>query len=95
MLATGDARHLLEPLGATYESQLPHQVLAVALTMEGDLGEPGRPVNSQTYHHPRADGPIAYATFFRLGNAVRANIFCQGQMRMTGSATSSNGPWPC
>jgi 2-polyprenyl-6-methoxyphenol hydroxylase-like FAD-dependent oxidoreductase len=80
IMATGDARHLLEPLGATYESQLPHHVLAVALTLEGTLGDPGQPVDSQTYHRPRPDGPIAYATFFRLGNAIRANIFCQGEI---------------
>ncbi len=78
VLATGDARHLLEPLGATYEPEPPNQVFAVALTLEGELGRVGQPDDSQTYHHPLADTPIAYATFFRLGTTLRANIFCQG-----------------
>jgi 2-polyprenyl-6-methoxyphenol hydroxylase-like FAD-dependent oxidoreductase len=78
IMATGDARQLLEPMGAVYEPQIPHNVFAAAFTFEGALGDPHSPVDSQTYHHPVAGGPIAYATFFRLGSALRANIFCPG-----------------
>lgn len=78
ILATGDARQLLEGLGAVYEPQVPHNVFAAAFTFEGTLGDPRSPVDSQTYHHPVDGGPIAYATFFRLGTALRANIFCPG-----------------
>jgi 2-polyprenyl-6-methoxyphenol hydroxylase-like FAD-dependent oxidoreductase len=78
IMATGDARHLLEPMGAVYEPQPPHQVFAAAFTFEGSLGDPRAPLDSVTYHHPVPGGPIAYATFFRLGDALRANIFCPG-----------------
>lgn len=78
VMATGDARQLLEPMGATYETQAPHQVFIAAFTMEGLLGNPAAPDDSQTYHHPVKGGPIAYATFFRLGDSHRANIFCPG-----------------
>ncbi|HEY0071696.1 MAG TPA: FAD-dependent oxidoreductase [Chloroflexia bacterium] len=78
VMATGDARQLIEPLGAKYDTQMPHQVFVAAFTMEGSLGDSASPVDTQTYHHPVAGGPIAYATFFRLGGAHRANIFCPG-----------------
>lgn len=78
VVATGDAKQLLEKLGATYESQPPHQVFAAAFTFEGQLGSADAPLDSVTYHHPVPDGPIAYATFFRLGQALRANVFCPG-----------------
>ena len=78
VLATGEARHLLEPLGAVYEPEAPHQISPVAFTFEGRLGDGRTPVNSQTYHHPMSDGPISYVTLFRLGTAIRANISCQG-----------------
>lgn len=78
VVATGDARHLLESLGATYETRVPHQVFVAAFMMDGSLGDPLAPADSHTYHHPVAGGPIAYATFFRLGDSHRANIFCPG-----------------
>ncbi|MGA7730032.1 MAG: FAD-dependent oxidoreductase [Chloroflexia bacterium] len=78
VLATGDARHLVEPLGAVYEPQMPFDTFVAAFTFEGDLAHKRTPVDTLTFHHPVADGPIAYATFFRLGNALRANIFCPG-----------------
>ncbi|MEO5952848.1 MAG: NAD(P)/FAD-dependent oxidoreductase, partial [Chloroflexia bacterium] len=78
ILATGDARHLLEQLGAVYENQPPNHVFAAAFTFEGTLGSPDSPLDSVTYHHPVPDGPIAYATFFKLGASLRANIFCPG-----------------
>ena len=31
-----------------------------------------------TYHHPIPDAPVAYATFFRLRDVLRANIFSPG-----------------
>ncbi len=77
VLTTGEARHLLEPLGARYMPEPPHQTFAVAFTLRGPLGQ-GRPVDSQTYHRPLPGTPVAYATFFRLGSTVRANIFCPG-----------------
>ncbi len=67
VMATGDARHLLEPLGATHEPQMPHQTFAAAFSMKGILGEQNAPDDSQTYHRPIVGAPIAYATFFRLG----------------------------
>lgn len=78
VMATGDARHLLESLGATYETLMPHQVFVAAFTMDGVLGDPPAPDDSQTYHNPVPGGPIAYATFFRLGHSHRANVFCPG-----------------
>jgi menaquinone-9 beta-reductase len=78
VLATGDARHLLESLGAIYEAQMPHQTFVAAFTLEGQLGDARSVVDTQTYHHPVAEAPVAYATFFRLGSALRANIFCPG-----------------
>lgn len=78
LIATGDAKNLVEQLGAVYEQQPPNNVYAVAFTFEGTLGDPNAPLDSVTYHHPVADGPIAYATFFRVHDALRANIFCPG-----------------
>jgi 2-polyprenyl-6-methoxyphenol hydroxylase-like FAD-dependent oxidoreductase len=78
VMATGDARHLIESLGAKYETQMPHQVFVAAFTMDGALGDPPATDDSQTYHSPVPGGPIAYATFFRLGDSHRANVFCPG-----------------
>ncbi|HYO48499.1 MAG TPA: NAD(P)/FAD-dependent oxidoreductase [Chloroflexia bacterium] len=78
VMATGDARHLLKSLGATYQTLMPHQVFVAAFTMDGALGDPPAPDDSRTYHNPVPGGPIAYATFFRLGDSHRANIFCPG-----------------
>lgn len=78
IVATGDARHLLEPLGAKYQPQFPHQVFVSAFDMEGPLVGSAGPVDSHTYHRPISGAPVAYATFFRLGNNLRANIFCPG-----------------
>ncbi|HEX9987361.1 MAG TPA: FAD-dependent oxidoreductase [Chloroflexia bacterium] len=78
VMATGDARHLIESLGATYETVMPHQVFVAAFMMDGALGGPPAPVDSQTYHSPVPGSPIAYATFFRLGDSHRANVFCPG-----------------
>ncbi len=83
ILATGDAHQLLEFMGGVYEPQVPYNVFAAAFTFEGTLGNQRSPVNSQTYHRPVAGGPIAYATFFRLGSALRANIFCPGPIDET------------
>ncbi|MFL5732939.1 MAG: NAD(P)/FAD-dependent oxidoreductase [Chloroflexia bacterium] len=83
IVATGDARHLLESLGATYEPQVPNQAFVAAFTFEGSLGDPLAPVDTQTYHHPVADGPIAYTSLFRLGDSLRANIFCPGPISDT------------
>jgi len=77
VLTTGEARHLLEPLGARYLPEPPHQTFAAAFNLRGLLGG-DRPVDSQTYHRPLPGTPVAYATFFRLGSTVRANIFCPG-----------------
>lgn len=78
VMSTGDARQLLEPLGATYETQMPHQVFVSAFTMERPPDGNTSPADTLTFHHPVASGPIAYATFFRLEDAYRANIFCPG-----------------
>ena len=80
VMATGDARHLLEAMGATIEQEEPRQVFAVAFDMDGEMRDGRGPVDSQTYHHPVPGTPIAYATFFRLGERLRANIFCQGSV---------------
>ena len=77
VLTTGEARHLLEPLGARYTPEPPDQTFAVAFNIQGALGTE-RPVDSQTYHRPLPGTPLAYATFFRLGSTVRANLFCPG-----------------
>lgn len=78
VLATGDAHQLLEGMGGVYERRFPNEVYAVAFDMEGTLGEGHHLHDSQTYHHPVANGPVAYATFFHLGDALRANVFCSG-----------------
>jgi 2-polyprenyl-6-methoxyphenol hydroxylase-like FAD-dependent oxidoreductase len=78
VMSTGDARQLLEPLGATYEPQMPEHVFVAAFTMEGSSGDPIAPADTLTYHHPVPGGPVAYATVFRLGSSYRANIFCPG-----------------
>jgi len=78
IMATGDARQMLETLGATYEARMPNQVFVAAFTFDGSLGDPQAPDDSQTYHRPVVGGPVAYATFFRLGDSLRANIFCPG-----------------
>ncbi len=77
VLTTGEARHLVEPLGAHYTPEPPQQTFAAAFTLTGPLGT-DRPVDSQTYHRPLPGTPLAYATFFRLGSNVRANLFCPG-----------------
>ena len=78
MLATGDAHQLLEGMGGVYQQRFPNEVYAVAFDMEGTLSDGHGPNDSQTYHHPIANGPVAYSTFFRLGGALRANVFCSG-----------------
>jgi 2-polyprenyl-6-methoxyphenol hydroxylase-like FAD-dependent oxidoreductase len=78
VLATGDAHQLLEEMGGVYERRFPNQVYAVAFDMEGTLGDGHIAHDSETYHHPIANGPVAYATFFKLGQGLRANIFCSG-----------------
>jgi 2-polyprenyl-6-methoxyphenol hydroxylase-like FAD-dependent oxidoreductase len=78
VIATGDAHHLLESLGGSYELQPPHQTFVAAFTMNGTLDDGQAPVDTKTYHRPVKGGPVAYATFFRLGAALRANIFCPG-----------------
>jgi len=78
VLATGDARQLLEGMGAIYEPQAPQQTFVSAFSLQGNLEDQGTPVDTQTFHRPIPGGPVAYATFFRLGDALRANIFCPG-----------------
>ncbi len=78
VIATGDAHHMLESLGGTYEPQPPHQTFVAAFTMNGTLDDRQASVDTKTYHRPVSGGPVAYATFFRLGAALRANIFCPG-----------------
>ena len=45
ILATGDSRQLLEPLGGTQEAQAPNNAFAVAFDMEGDLRDPSGSVD--------------------------------------------------
>jgi len=78
IVATSDAHHLLESLGGSYEPQPPHQTFVAAFSMNGALEDGQAPVDTKTYHRPVKGGPVAYATIFRLGSALRANIFCPG-----------------
>lgn len=78
VISTGDARQMLESLGAKYETQLPHQVFVSAFTVQRAPDDATTLADTLTYHHPVAGGPIAYTTFFRLGADYRANIFCPG-----------------
>jgi 2-polyprenyl-6-methoxyphenol hydroxylase-like FAD-dependent oxidoreductase len=78
VLATGDAHQLLEGMGGVYAPRFPNHVFAAAFDMEGTLSDGHGTYDSQTFHHPIEDGPVAYATFFRLGEALRGNIFCPG-----------------
>jgi 2-polyprenyl-6-methoxyphenol hydroxylase-like FAD-dependent oxidoreductase len=92
VIATGDARHLLEAMGAAVEQEAPRQVFAVAFDMDGEMRDGRGPVDSQTYHHPVEGTPIAYATFFRLGERLRANIFCQGLVEESLQRELKQGP---
>lgn len=78
VLATGDARQLLEGMGAIYEPQAPHQTFVSAFSLQGNLEDQGTSVDTLTLHRPIPGGPVAYATFFRLGDGLRANVFCPG-----------------
>jgi 2-polyprenyl-6-methoxyphenol hydroxylase-like FAD-dependent oxidoreductase len=73
IVATGEARELLDKLGAASEREFPEQVFVSAFDMQGTMRG-----DSVTFHRPVAGGPVAYATFFRRGDGLRANIFCPG-----------------
>jgi len=92
VLATGEARGLVEACGAVTTPVAPYTTFVVAASYDGSLHTAGRPVDALTFHHPIPGGPVAYATFFRVGHDVRANVFCPGPLPESWAADLQAAP---